>query len=126
MNIAKIDENFAVKTSIQKDGLSFFDVRNEPFRVHGIFFDGEGFRRLPIRVAQQMSERIQILCQHTAGGRVRFVTDSPYVAVHAKLHHVSRFPHFSLTGSAGIDLYAYSRGKSKPSRVDAYAPQVLS
>jgi hypothetical protein len=42
---------------------------------------------------------------NTAGGRVRFVTDSPYIAISAKFGSVGRMNHFPLTGSAGFDLY---------------------
>lgn len=109
MNIAQIDQNFSVPAHIEREGYAFFDVMNPPFRVHGIFFEEGCFRRVPRAIAEQISDRLLVLSQHTAGGRVRFVTDSPSIAIYAELHQVAKFSHFSLTGSAGMDLYNEER-----------------
>ena len=38
-DISKIDKNFSVETTLVKDGIYFYDVRREPFRV--VDADGE-------------------------------------------------------------------------------------
>ena len=43
---------------------------------------------------------------NTAGGRVRFVTDSSYIAIQAKMDGLGKMPHFAFTGSIGFDMYA--------------------
>lgn len=35
--LADIDKNFQIETNIQREGLSFFDVEEEPFRIYGVF-----------------------------------------------------------------------------------------
>lgn len=35
-NISDKDHYFAINTKIKKDGTTFFDVRNEPFKVYGV------------------------------------------------------------------------------------------
>ena len=51
------------------------------------------------------NEGVAALYLNTAGGRVRFSTNSPYVAIHAEMPAMGKMAHFSLTGSCGFDLY---------------------
>lgn len=105
MDITKIDQNFAVETKIQRDGLAFYDVEQAPFRVYGVYWEDGRYRRLPEAVAKAVSTSVNVLHTNTAGGRVRFVTDSPYIAISAQMGSVGKMPHFPFTGSIGFDLY---------------------
>jgi hypothetical protein len=51
--------------------------------------------------------------QESAGGRVRFSTDSPYVAIRAKYRVVGRSSHLTLVSTAGFDLYVDSEFGSR-------------
>lgn len=104
-NIANIDKNFEVKSSIGKDDVVYRNVLEEPFKVYGVFHEDGKFRRLPETVAKSVSKGVLALHANTAGGRVRFKTNSPYIAIYAEIENVCRAPHFSLTGAAGFDLY---------------------
>lgn len=104
-NITDIDKNFIVETNIEREGIKFYDVENAPFRVYGVFKENGMYVRLPHDIAKDVNEGVRDLNRHTAGGRVRFKTTSPYVAVVAKMHYVFKMPHFPLTGSAGFDIY---------------------
>jgi len=44
-DISKIDKNFNLKTVENKDGMKFFNVLDEPFRVYGVFMDEGDFCR---------------------------------------------------------------------------------
>ncbi len=105
MQIQDIDRNFKVETKIEKDDIRFFNVREEPFAVYGVFHEDGKFRRMPEAVARTVSEGVTALHTHTAGGRIRFRTDSPYIAIHAKMESIYKMPHFAISGSAGFDLY---------------------
>lgn len=105
-DITKIDKNFAVKSKIDEPDVVFYDAKTQPFRTYGVSFDGECYRRLPASVAATVSSRVHTLSAHTAGGRVRFVTDSPYVAIRGEMPIIGKMGHFALSGSAGFDLYA--------------------
>ena len=105
-DISKIDKNFKTQTTIDKTDVRFYDVRQSPFSLHGVSYDGSYYRRLPEATAENVSQRVLALSIHTAGGRVRFRTDSPYVAIRAQLPVIGRMGHFALSGSAGFDLYA--------------------
>ena len=104
-DISKVDKNFIVDTKIDKADIKFYNVTEAPFKVYGVYHTGERFVRLPGEVAKKVSSGVYSLHWHTAGGRVRFKTDSPYIAIHAKMPGPAKMSHFALTGSTGFDLY---------------------
>lgn len=103
--ISKIDKNFEVKTNIEKDDIRFYNADGKPFKVYGVFNENGKYRRMPEAVAKRVSEGVYALHANTAGGRVKFATDSKYVAIHAVMDGLGKMPHFALTGSMGFDLY---------------------
>ena len=105
MDISNIDKNFKVETKINKSDIVFYDVKNEPFTVYGVIYENGKFRRMPEDVAKSISGGVHWLHSNTAGGRVKFKTNSNYIAIHTKMSNVGKMPHFALTGSAGFDLY---------------------
>ena len=109
MDISKIDKNFAVPAEIQHEGIKFYNVEEAPFKIYGVRREGDLFRRLPEAVAASVSPGVLHLHSHTAGGRVRFVTDGTVIAIHAEMEGLGRMNHFAFAGSAGFDLYTGSR-----------------
>lgn len=103
--LSQVDRNFQVPDYVEKEDLCYYDVNDLPFVVSGVSYEDGLFRRMPQSVAKQVSEGVLYLHANTSGGRVRFVTDSPYVAIHAMLDGVELMPHMPLTGSCGLDLY---------------------
>lgn len=106
MDIREIDPNLRVPTVNESD-VCFYDVRQAPFEVYGFYNYREEsqFKRLPDEVAVPISPKMAELARYTTGGRVRFSTDSKYVAIRAivpKIHRLSALP---LSGSSGFDLY---------------------
>lgn len=106
-NISDVDRNFVISTGMKRDDIRFFDARNDPFRLYGLMFENGRFCRMTNSAAKNVSDAVFRLNRNTAGGRVRFVTDSEYVAISAKMDNIGRMSHFSLTGSAGFDLQFY-------------------
>lgn len=104
-NISLIDSNFKVESQIKESDIRFYDVNQSPFRIYGVFYESGKFRRLPENVAKTVNTGVYGLHANTAGGRVRFKTNSPYIAINAKMPCIGKMPHFALTGSAGFDLY---------------------
>ena len=105
VDVPTIDPNFRVESTFEADGLAFFDASLFPFSLHGLLFEEGCFRRLPRKVAESVSEAVAPLSLHTAGGRVRFCTDSPVIAIRTTMHAIEKMPHFALTGSGGFDLF---------------------
>ncbi len=103
--IEELDKNFAVAATVDAP-LVFTSCTQPPFAVCGLLQDEGGFTRLPRQVAEAVSPTVAVLCRNTAGGRLRFCTDSPRIAIRAAMTGIGRMPHFPLTGSAGFDLYA--------------------
>ena len=98
-DITKIDKNFKVGNTLNIEGIRFYSCLEKPFSLHGIEHDGNMFYRMPLCVASKVNEGVKNLCSHTAGGRVRFKTNSPYVAISVKYAGVCKMPHFAFCGS---------------------------
>lgn len=107
MRIEEIDKNLKVDKEINKEGLRFYYFEDEPFKIYGNLKRGEGRRlyRLPLEVAKNTSPGVAELSSHTAGGRVRFKSDSKRVAIIAKYAGYGNMPHFPMTGIVGLDLF---------------------
>ena len=103
--LEKIDKNFKVNSSIEREGLTFYDIKEEPFSVHGLLREDDAWVRMPTEVASSVNEGVAWLYRHTAGGRVRFVTDSPYIAIKS-IQPKAEIPALTpLPGKSGFDLY---------------------
>ncbi len=106
--IDSVDKNLAISTEIPHADVRFYDVRKAPFQIYGLYRPQTEsvFKRLPDEVAASTSEGVAKLSLQTAGGRVRFTTDSPYIVVHAVMSAgPHRMCHMPLSGSSGFDLY---------------------
>ncbi len=111
MDISAIDKNLKIETKIDKKDVVFHDIKKAPFSVHGGFYEDGAWVRMPDSVAKTVSEGVYSLSKHTAGMRVRFVTDSPYVAIHTKQVGTAGMSHMPPSGQCGFDLYEYKDGK---------------
>lgn len=100
------DENMIVKKGVTRPGIKYYDVDEPQFRVCGVIYEDGCFVRMPKAVAETVSPGIAQDYATCAGGRVRFVTNSPYVAVSAELSHIYQFPIMSIEATCGIDVYA--------------------
>lgn len=109
--VAEIDKNFKVETKLNKPDIVFYDTKKEPFEIYGVFFEGDRYRRMPADIAKTVSYGVNKLHTNTSGGRVKFKTDSQYIAISAKLPEVSKMPIFAFSGSIGFDLYVYEDGE---------------
>ncbi len=114
MKISEIDKNLTVYVTLPED-VEWFDVRQEPFKIYGLLDYGEeGFRRLPEEVSKPISQALFELSCHTAGGRARFKTDSPYVAVKAAFNtKPGLMSHMAFINSAGFDVYLNTENNSR-------------
>ncbi len=102
-----------IKESDMRDGLKLYDVKEKPFKIYGVSHDGELFRRVPQDIADNISDGISWASKLTAGGRVRFTTNSPYITVACKWRVREPLAQMPMTGSCGFDLYIYSDGKEE-------------
>ena len=108
-NIEKIDVNFK-KDVIKADDVAFYNCLSEPFEIRGLYKPQETkqFLRLPPEFEKKecVNDGIHRLMFYTAGGRVRFVTNSPYIAISADVAYEGLMPQMAASGHYGFDLYA--------------------
>lgn len=106
-NYTNVDKNMTVSAVPGDFEIAWHSVKKPPFSIHGLYRPWEEghFRRLPDSVAQATSPGVEKLARECAGGRVRFSTDSPYIAVRARYRAVGRSPHLTLVSTSGFDLY---------------------
>ena len=108
MKLEEIDPNFAVTRTIGDHTFCFTDCEQPPLRIYGLMRENGAFCRLPRSVAERVSEAVLALYAHTAGGRVRFVTDSKRIAIRVASAETALSPHMAFTAKAGFDVYAQS------------------
>lgn len=107
MKIEQLDPNFAADSMLGLENAVYYDVRQAPFQLYGLYepYTQPEFVRLPPELAVQVNEGVAELYKHTAGGRVRFSTDSDYVAIRWKMKKCELYGHMAASGSRGFDLY---------------------
>ena len=78
LRIDDVDKNLKLPTKLDKDDIVFYNARQKPFEIYGLYSpEAEGaFLRMPKEVGEAVSENLELLNKSTAGGRVRFSTDS--------------------------------------------------
>ena len=110
--IEEIDKNFRANTDITGRSVKFYSAEEKPLKIHGVFREKDRFCRMPKSVGETVSEGVSRQTCNTAGGRIRFRTDSPYVVLHAVMGSYRRMPHFAFCGSCGFDIYDESGEKN--------------
>lgn len=111
-NMIDVDPNFRIDTSIDKENITFYDIQQAPFSVHGLFYENGLFRRLPEAVAKSVSVNVAELHTNPAGGRVRFKTDSTRIAIHAEMPMIQTSA-FNYMGNNGFDMYVKHDGEER-------------
>ena len=100
-----VDVNFIVSGKITKEDVVYRNANESPFKIYGVYHDGEKYRRMPQEIADTVNKGVSELCANTTGGRVRFITDSPYVTIKAYVPGGPIYSHMTFTAQAGFDLY---------------------
>ena len=105
MDIKKIDKNFEIKQDIS-DGMKYYRIPSEPFDLYGVFYETKTdcFVRMPSDIANSVSKNVGLLNAETAGGRIRFSTNSTTVSLNVKYSYLNYAPHLSVLGSSGFIL----------------------
>ena len=97
---------------IISEALVAYNARGKPFQIYGLYRPEETglFKRLPADVAERTSKNVNLLYRNTAGARIRFKTDSSFIAVGAIYPPMEfsspRSAALSSVGGYCFDLYA--------------------
>ena len=103
----EVDPNMVTQTLEGEIGMVFRDVREEPFKIYGLY-DPRGqevFKRLPDEIGQNVNPGVAKLYYCTAGGRVRFSTNSQHIVIRVKMPYEGKYDHMPRTNVCGFDLY---------------------
>ena len=97
---------FEVPKEFLEYNIKYFNIKDKPFRVYGLLYDDEeGFVRLPKSFIKGSGERFEGLYRMDAGGRVRFSTNSRYLAIKVLFNNSHWVPvKMSETSSCGFDV----------------------
>ena len=108
MNVSKVDVHMIDPNKIEGDGILWIDATDPRLSLHGIYFEESEalYMRAPDRVTSASNENLHGLARMTAGGRLRFRSNTPFVAIRAIIPAIPPRPHMSLTGSHGFSVYA--------------------
>ncbi len=118
IRIDDIDKNFKV-VSTDENGFDWYDAKD--LQLYGVTWTEDGYVRMPLDRAKAVSDvpnadnaTLAFLATNSAGGRVRFSTNSKKIAIKAEYSFVAKFPHMPLTGTTGFSLVAdYANAPSK-------------
>ncbi len=110
----KLDPNMSLKKA-DADGIVWFDPREEPFELSGFeWIEQDGvYRRLPVKPAWEIRDAVDQLANHTAGGQIRFRSNSRRILVKVELRERSGMYHMPATGQSGFDLYIFDGEEQK-------------
>ena len=101
---AEYDKNCLADDNVKGYDVKYYDVKEAPFRIYGVWHDGERYVRFPKELAPKVSDGLAIAYSSSSGGRVRFVTDSPYVAVKTKYALVGKNEATPFTATVSVEM----------------------
>ncbi len=117
MNITKIDKNLAVEAVVNKDDIKYYDAADGTFNIFGLYepYGKKSFTRMPEEIADKVSEGVKHLNHIYTGARIRFITNSRYVAVSSDFldESFAKSAKSSLLSTTGMDLYVVENGKQR-------------
>ena len=107
MELGKIDGNFIEMQKLSLPDIALKDVSELPVDIYGFYkFENDKiFKRMPDEVAKEIGGGVSKLYLDTAGGRIRFKTDSEYIAIKVSFSHIMRNSMMTSMNVCGFDLY---------------------
>lgn len=110
MELEKVDKNFVVET-VNENKFNFLNVRDYPLSIHGLTYNEElcRFERMDNDIADSISGHLSFLNGCTAGGRVRFKTNSGSLAIKVQLGEVWGTSYFSKKQSVSFSVYVNNK-----------------
>lgn len=111
MDVSVIDQNLRAQSVPNEADLVWYDAAKVPFVTYGAWQTSPCYLRMPPEAAEAANEGVVQLNSHTAGIRLRFCTDSPYIAIHAEWTVLSKMSHMPVSGICGFDLYTVKNGQ---------------
>ncbi len=123
----KVDSNMSLKKA-DANGIVWFDAKEKPFDLVGFewFKQDSVYRRLPVNPDWEITKSVEGLANHTAGGQLRFSTNSRKILVNVKIGGRSNMYHMPATGQSGFDLYIREYGVQRYLKTTRFAHDSLN
>lgn len=112
--LEQFDRNMRM-TGTREEGLIWRDPKEGPFHLGGFpWIAEEGvYRRMPLHPEEPLPQAVNWLADHTAGGHIRFRTNSREVHIRVRLKDRANMYHMAPTGQCGFDCYIGGPGEEK-------------
>lgn len=106
MDIREIDSNLIQETKEDLSDIELYDASKAPFSLHGIQYDEEEgrFCRFDHTTVDIGKKGIHYVAGETAGGRIRFSTDSTEIVLIVEYPYVTFLTNMPRTGTCGFAL----------------------
>ncbi len=106
ISIEKYDSNFDMNKVRREENADIYSLPCAPFDLYGVYYDEDEkcFMRIPSKVAKTVSEGVSGQTYFTAGGRIRFATDSPTIEIRVTFPYILRMSHMTIYGQSGFAL----------------------
>ena len=106
MDISKIDKNFSLQTTIVEEGIRYYSIPHESFSLYGVYYDEKQkeFIRMERDFARSVNAGVEALYNFTAGGRLRFATDSTSLTLRVTYPFLRLMSHMAMAGQGGFSL----------------------
>ena len=110
----KIDKSMAIEKKLSEN-IIWKDARVAPFQLIGFEWIKKDsvYRRLSKEPNWKISEDVDQLADQTAGGQLRFATNSNKIILKVALLERSAMYHMPATGQSGFDLYVKENGNQR-------------
>lgn len=114
IDAVKLDRNMTLNP-IDADGLKWLSPLEQPFRLAGFPWlqRDRAYRRLPVTPEHPLPPAVDTLANCTAGGQIRFRTDSSRLLIRVRLTGPGSMYHMPATGQCGFDCYLGEIGSQR-------------
>ena len=118
------DPNFLQTDKAAEDTVDWYEVSFDAFDVYGLVRDGDEIfaRRMPSSIAETVNRGVRGQNGYCAGGRIRFSTDSDFVALKVEYAKGAVPTVCNHCITYGFDLYKFDQDKKTEVFVAAFRP----
>ena len=98
-----------------QENIIWKDAKQAPFNLVGFeWMDQDSvYRRLPVHSKWKIPKAVNNLANNTAGGQLRFITNSNKIHLDVVLTNASGMYHMPATAQSGFDIYVQKDGRQK-------------
>lgn len=111
LRLDQLDPNMKID-DIAADAVKWLSPKEAPFHIAGFpwLAQENRYRRLPVAPPLPLPEAVDKLADCTAGGQIRFRTNTRKLSIRVRLQGAANMYHMPATGQCGFDCYIEHEG----------------